>query len=436
MAKSDLFVRCPKFKKECDIDTCPRFLRNVEICISSNGRCSANGFCYEHGTKYITTVPQEYFCDRQTAASWELMERDVRDEMIQLDHIRRLLEKNCFFVFSEPKEGESFDEDAILFDTISDVIRHAIQDLDKGKMATPKVACIWQKVLPTILSFRDEETEYYIEEDPKEHPEAFEWTLPNGEKILMNFACWPHRLTPKVDRVRELTGQYLERALREARTRNSSSKDAWVKALGNYNRVKSAWTMPESQAILDEMVKDMIDGATRLSVDLSIPDPSGSIRNSETADAVAERLQPNFDEQKKSIASVARGVKSINDCIKLFFGKLIKWFAPRKNVTQEDVKATIDKSRRYECLSRVTNMTHKTQLMAIIDYTYDHPIVYEKDRKFGKDTMSLSEAARIVFDANIEKWRLSDDAWTDFEHFKSACYEYRGKNNDPYNYAT
>ena len=214
------------------------------------------------------------------------------------------------------KRGENIDEDAIPFDTLSDVIEHAIKDMDKGKMATPKVACTWQKVLPAMLSFRDEETVYYIVDDPKEHPEAFEHTLPNGETVLMSFSSIQHRLTPKVDRVREATGRYLERALHEARIRNSSSKDAWVKALGNYNRVKNAWTMPESLAILDEMVKDMIDGATRLSIDLSIPDPSNSIRNSETADAVAEHLQPNFDEQKKSIASDAHRAESTSSKLK------------------------------------------------------------------------------------------------------------------------
>lgn len=436
MAKSDLFVRCPKFKTECDIDTCPRFLSNVEIIIGSDGTCTANGFCHERGMKYITDVPQKYFCNRQQTAAWEFMERDARDEVAQLDRIRQLLAENLFFGFHELEEGEDIDEDAVPFDTMSDTIEYAIKDMDKGKMATPKVACTWQKVLPAMLSFRDEETVYYIEENPKEHPEAFEHTLPNGETVLMNFTSIQHRLTPKVDRVREATGRYLERALHEARVRNSSSKDAWAKALGNYNRVKDAWTMPESLAILDEMVKAMIDGATRLSIDLSIPDPSNSIRNSETADAVAERLQPNFDEQKKSIASVARGVKSINDYIKLFFGKFTKWFVPRKGIAQEDVKAAIDKSRRYECLSRVTNMTHRTQLMAVIDYTYDHPIVLEKNRKFGKAALSLSEAAREVFNANIAKWRLSPDAWTEFEPFRVACYQFRGKANDPYNYAT
>ena len=435
MAKSDLFVRCPRFKTECDIDTCPRFLSNVEVVTGGDGNRTANGFCLERGSRYVTDVPQRYFCDRQQAAAWELMERDARDEAERLSRIRRLLEENFFFIFTEPEGEEPSDEDAVPFDTISDVIRHAVKDLDKGKMATPKVACTWQKVLPEMLSFRDEETVYYIEEDPAEHPEAFEQTLPDGEKVLMNFASGQHRLTPKVDRVRELTGQYLERALREARTRDSSSKDAWVKALGNYNRVKNAWTMPESRAILDEMAKDMIEGATRLSIDLSMPDTSGSIRNSETADAVAERLQPNFDEQKKSIAGVAKTVRSINDGIRLFFGRFVKWFAPRKDVRREDVEAAVSKANRYACLARVSE-PHRSQIMAVIDYTYDHPIVHEKDRKFGKDTISLSEAAKAVFDAKIEKWRHVQGAWTDFNSLKVGCYQYRGKKDDPYRYAT
>lgn len=435
MAKSNLFVRCPKFKTECDIDTCPRFLSNIELNIDSDGNHTANGFCFERGTRYITDVPQKFFCDRQQTAAWEFMERDARDEVAQLDRIRLLLNENFFFILHEPEEGENIDEDAVPFDTMSDVIEHAIKDMDKGKMATPKVACTWQKVLPAMLSFRDEETVYYIVEDPKEHPEAFEHTLPNGETVLMSFSSIQHRLTPKVDRVREAIERYLERALHEARTRNSSSRDAWVKALGNYKRVKNAWTMPESQAILNEMVKDMIDGATRLSIDLSIPDPSNSTRNIETADAVAERLQPNFNEQKKSIESVAKTVKSINDSIKLFFGKILNCFIPRKDIKRENIESVINKAHRYDCLARVSE-PHRSQLMAVIDYTYDHPIAHEKDRKFGKDTISLSEAALTVFNANKDKWSRIPGAWTDFNSFKVGCYQHRGKKDDPYKYAT
>ena len=64
MAKSDLFVRCPKCKTECDIDTCPRFLSNVEIIIGSDGTCTANGFCHERGMKYVTDVPQKFLALR------------------------------------------------------------------------------------------------------------------------------------------------------------------------------------------------------------------------------------------------------------------------------------------------------------------------------------------------------------------------------------
>ena len=42
MAKSDLFVRCPKFKKECDIDTCPRFLSNIEVITNGNQKKNEN----------------------------------------------------------------------------------------------------------------------------------------------------------------------------------------------------------------------------------------------------------------------------------------------------------------------------------------------------------------------------------------------------------
>ena len=435
MAKSNLFVRCPKFKTECDIDTCPRFLSNIEVITGSDGDRTANGFCFERGTRYITNVPQKYFCDRQQTAAWELIEKDARDEVEQLTRIRHLLEQNFFFVVTESEEGESSDIDAILFDTISNVIMQEINDLHNGKITTPKVACTWQNVLPEMISFRDEETIYYIEENPNEHPEAFEQKLPDGEKVLMNLASGHHRLTPKVDRVRKLTGQYLELALQQARSRNSSSKGAWLQALGNYNRVKNAWTMPESRLILDEMSKAMIEGATLLSIDLTIPDPSNSIRNSETADAVAERLQPNFNEQKKSIESVAKTVKSINDSIKLFFGKILNCFIPRKDIKRENIESVINKAHRYDCLARVSE-PHRSQLMAVIDYTYDHPIAHEKDRKFGKDTISLSEAALTVFNANKDKWSRIPGAWTDFNSFKVGCYQHRGKKDDPYKYAT
>ena len=435
MEKTDIFVRCPRYGTACDIDTCPRFLQNAEVLSSSDGKRTASGFCLERGSRYITDVPEKYICDRNLAAAYLLMEKDAREETSRLEHIRHLVEDNCFFIVRQSEDDKPLDPDAILFDTISEFIEHEIKDLDKGKMSTPNVACSWQNVLPEMLSFPDDEAVYYIEKDIESHPEAFEHHLPNGEKVWMNIHYARHHLSSNLDRVKKLTGLYLQRGLLVARQHDSSSKEAWLQALGDYNRVNTAWQMPQSRPILEDMAKVMIDAATHLAIDLSLPDTSTSIRDNATAEAVAERLQPSFDEQRRSLANITRIVKSTGDGLRAFFGKFVKWFVPRRDVTREEVAATIDKVHRYDCLARIPE-PHKSQIKAVIDYTYEHPIVYEKNRKFGKDAISLSEAAQIVFDANIDKWRLVPGAWTDFNSFKSGCYQHRGKDNDPYHYKT
>ncbi len=435
MEKPDVFVLCPRHGTACDIDTCPRFLKNAEVITSSDGIRTARGFCLERGSRYITDVPEKCICDRNHAAAYLLMEKDAREEISRLDHLRQLVEDNCFFISGSSEDGKTLDQDAILFDTISEFIEHEIKNLDKGKISTPNVACSWQNVLPEMLSFPDDEAVYYIEKDIESHPEAFEHHLPNGEKVWMNIHHAQHHLSGNLDKVKKLTGLYLQRGLLAARQIDSSSKEAWLKALGDYNRVKHAWQMPQSRSILDDMAKAMIDAATHLSIDLSLPDQSSSIRNNATADAVAERLQPTLDEQKRSLANITRIVKTTGEGLRLFFGKFTKWFTPRQSVKREDIEKTIEKAHRYDGIARVSE-PHRSQLIAVIDYTYDHPIVHEKDRKYGKDAISLSEAAQAVFNANIEKWKLVPGAWTDFNSFKTGCYQHRGKENDPYHYAT
>ena len=105
-------------------------------------------------------------------------------------------------------------------------------------------------------------------------------------------------------------------------------------------------------------------------------------------------------------------------------------------MNREAVEKSVDKARRYACLARISNPAHVAQLRAMIDYTWEHPIVHKKDRKYGKDTTSLSEAARIVFAEGIKKWQDVDGAWKKFEDFKSGCYQFRDKDDDPYRYVT
>lgn len=284
MAKSNLFVRCPKFKTECDIDTCPRFLSNIEVITGSDGNRTANGFCFERGTRYITNVPQKYFCNRQQTAAWRYMENDARNEVTHLERIRKLIDDNYVFVVREPTDGTEIDANVILIDTIASALESEVKRIDSGKISRPTVACTWQKVLPEVLTFPDDEAVYYIENNPEEHPEAFEHQLPNGEKVLINFLTKPHALKPHLDRVKNLTRLYIEKALMLSRTHDSASKELWARALGFFLRVNNGWQLPESRALLNEMTSTVIEAATCLSVDLSLPDKSRSNQDYKSPD--------------------------------------------------------------------------------------------------------------------------------------------------------
>ena len=316
MAKSDLFVRCPKFKKECDIDTCPRFLSNIELIISSDGNHTANGFCFERGTRYITDVPQVYFCNRKVAAAWRYMENDARDEVALLDRIRKLIDENYVFVVVEPEDGSEIDENAVLFDTISYALKSELKLMDKGEISRPCVACTWQRVLPEMLTFPEDEAVYYIENNPDDHPEAFEHQLPNGEKVLMNFITKPHALKPHLDRVKQLTQQYLEKGVFLSRSCDSSSKDLWAKALGNFLRVKDGWQLPESRILLEEMTVAVIEAASRLSVDLTLADKSQPVQNSKSPDTqliITTIKKETKDNADRVIAECGRPTYEFND---------------------------------------------------------------------------------------------------------------------------
>ena len=434
MEKSDVFVLCPRHGTACDIDTCPRFLQNAEILSSSDGKRTASGFCLERGSRYITDVPAECILDRNDAATLQLEERDAHDEAKRIRKIKDLIQRNYLYI-AALEDADKTNDSSVLFDIVIETLEKETKLLDIGKLSTPCASWAWQRVLPEILSFPDGKVHYYIEEDIANHPEAEECTLPNGEKVPVNFSVTPGPLDKKIMGVRQATETYLEKGLQTARLRNSSSKDTWTKALSCLRRATDAWTLPESRKLLDDMASNMIEAASLLAIDLSIPDTSTSMRDTATADAVAERLQPSFDEQRRSLANITRIVKSTGDGLRLFFGKLAKWFTPRKDVSREEVTTTIDKVHRYDCIARVPE-PHRSQLIAVIDYTYEHPIVHEKDRKFGKDAISLSEAAQTVFNANIEKWKHVPGAWTDFNSFKTGCYQHRGTDHDPDHYAT
>ena len=286
-SKTEAFVLCPKRGDECDIDSCPRYLVNVEI-TSSRGRRTANGFCLERGSRYITGVTEDYFRDRESASTQPFYERDAKDYAERIGRIRKSVEGELFYVGHHLFDDKPKGDDGDLFDTVSDAIEYHIGQMIAGKPIAPKVGSDWSKAIPDMLSFPDDEALYRVTEHPDEHPEAEDVTLPDGTKAHVVSHLQAHPIKPHVDRVKEMTRRYLEKGLEIARFLNSDSKSAWSRALGDYERVKGAFAMPESRSVLDDMVSAMTEAATQLSVDLNIPDESKKVRDRETAAAVAE----------------------------------------------------------------------------------------------------------------------------------------------------
>lgn len=433
MEKSEYFVLCPKYGTECDISACPRFLDQVEIKIYGNSRV-ASGWCFAHGTHYVSGVPNEFIKDRAETAIMKFVEDDAHAEQAHLARIKERLEQDSFLVAFDVANARTAETGEELFDAVASFLRDELEDIAQGKIQQPKVCNTWQSVLPEMLTFPSSTELYRLEDNVEEHPETYTAKLPDGTEEHVGFCYEPHRLEPRLRTVQKLVRIYLEKALALAREKGSSSADMWLHALGLYGRVEDAWTMPQSKALLEEMSRTMIDAATRLALDLRNPDLTRVVHDQVTAQAVVETLKPHFEQANKSIAGIQKDVSWIRSAFATVFKNLGKWFLPRKDVKREDVESAFRNVKRYDCLSRVKE-PHRSQIKAVIDYTLNHPIVFTKDRKFDKGSLSLSEAVQIVFNQNIAKWELVPGAWVDFESLKVACYEYRGKDNDPYNYA-
>lgn len=58
MVESNYNVECPKYRLECDIESCPRYLTRCVIDIDEvSGELVASGFCHERGIKFFPSIP-------------------------------------------------------------------------------------------------------------------------------------------------------------------------------------------------------------------------------------------------------------------------------------------------------------------------------------------------------------------------------------------
>ena len=157
MVKSDIFVLCPKHGESCDIDTCPRFLQNVEIRVSSNGRRSASGFCFRRGSRYITDVPQEYFRDKTQLDASDAPKAESTSSKIKeaLNSLKTIVEDAC----ANSKDG------AFLFtreDYVSIVKElwnnHTSDEYAVSQPDAPAIASLWWEIRLKLIEYAESMT--------------------------------------------------------------------------------------------------------------------------------------------------------------------------------------------------------------------------------------------------------------------------------------
>lgn len=144
-----------------------------------------------------------------------------------------------------------------------------------------------------------------------------------------------------------------------------------------------------------------------------------------------EQLTDQTDRNTKVVANMDRRQKTLFDYLKKTIGGFIKLFRPNApQPSRERVAAELNFSKRYACLSRITE-PHRSQIKAVIDHTAKHPIIYGAKTR---DAYTLSNAVRDVWNANESKWSRISGVYETFEQLKAACYNLQQESDDPFTY--
>ena len=165
----------------------------------------------------------------------------------------------------------------------------------------------------------------------------------------------------------------------------------------------------------------------------------------------AEAVERHLTDMKESLTQVAaqtqetltaiKGVdrrqRDIFAFVRKSVGGFVELFRPKPKLVEpsrEAVAAALLPSRsqgdRYDCLQRITE-PHRSQIKAVIDYTLEHPIVYQSKRK---GDFTLADAAKAVFLQHGAIWEKIPGSFPAWQHLKSSCYNLQGKDDDPFNY--
>lgn len=146
----------------------------------------------------------------------------------------------------------------------------------------------------------------------------------------------------------------------------------------------------------------------------------------ETAVAANTRTVANMDRRQKTFLAWQKKI----------IGGFTKLFRPTPKIpapSREQVAAALlPKKDRYACLTH-TKEPHRSQIIMVIDYTANHPIVWHEQKKTD---FTLSKAAQAVWEANEENWSKVPGTFGTFDQLKAACYHLKKKKeDDPFTYA-
>lgn len=136
-------------------------------------------------------------------------------------------------------------------------------------------------------------------------------------------------------------------------------------------------------------------------------------------------MESMIDGVKSSVEANTRAVANMDRRQKKFF----TFLAP----VQQKI-ATIFRRKDADPFAAVTvSEPRRSQLIAVIKYTMEHPIVLDGR---SRDRFTLSNAVRAVWNLNHRKWESVKGGYATFEALKGACYGLQGKPNDPFRYQT
>jgi len=178
------------------------------------------------------------------------------------------------------------------------------------------------------------------------------------------------------------------------------------------------------------MYREIVElGANGATPRQSAASPSGDRLEQQIA-AFQNALEANT----RAVANMDRRQRVFLATLKKTISGFVRLFRPSRPLpTREQAAAALqEKKDRYACLERYVE-PHRSQLKAVIDYTVAHPIVHKGKTR---DELTLSNAARVVWNRNNKSWTKIPGSFETFDQLKAACYNLQEKDDDPFRYST